>query len=57
MVLLDLYRGTFDRERHPGSPSSDVSILASQGFFKMGEITPKGKTLVTLLLRVASLGE
>ena len=59
MMLLDIYRGTFDGSRHMGTVNEDINTLASRGLFKneIGELSKKGKNLVETLLRVAALGE
>jgi hypothetical protein len=59
MVLLDIYRGTFEPSRHMGTVHSDLTILRDEGFVSgvTGKeyLLPKGKAEVERVLYVSNL--
>jgi hypothetical protein len=54
MVLLDIYRGTFESTRHLGTVKADVSVLYEEGYISsktgVGYLLPKGKAEVERVL-------
>lgn len=34
MVLLDIYRGTFEFKRHPGTVEHDIKMLLDKGYIE-----------------------
>lgn len=64
MVLLDIYRGTFYRERHMGTVDTDLATLShlcliesrGKGYSNgRRDLTERGEKLIKALLGVASL--
>ena len=52
MVLLDVYRGTFDRSRHMGSVEDDIEKLIRNGLVtgRKPRILPRGEERVKAML-------